>query len=506
MQKREGPGKEVRRPCPRVALLTPYEESATRRTVVTDVTENEDKRTNSKPSPSEQTRDCSVALLTPYGGANLGDAAIQDAVIANLQARLGDVSIAGISLSSENFLERHGARAFPLCVSSLPFYGMYNPWKPEPVADKGKLVVAAKSMRSKNALKRVLGRIPGARRIGKRLQAYLATIAREIRHAVDGYRFLKSQQLLIVSGGGQLDEEWGGPWGHPYCLLKWAAIAKFAGVPFAFASVGAGKTSSPLSRLFLSTALRLARYRSYRDGNSRMIAAKCLARARKDPVVPDLAFSLPPAILPAPVGLRPLAQGRPIFALSPIAYAKAGQWPTPNQALHERYMQRLVRVASELLMRGYFLVLTWSSVGDDDIVVSELYERLSHESGLSLGGQVHRPTITSWRELAAVLEDVDFLIASRLHSTILGFVTNTPTIAISFDPKVNWVMQDLGLTDYLLEINKFEAEDVLQAVDRLVGGREQIVGKITAYRERISSLFSSQNEALGSLATAGRKC
>ena len=54
-----------------------------------------------------------IALLTPYNGGNLGDAAIQDALIHNLQVRLPGCQFSGITLNGGNFTQRHGARSFP---------------------------------------------------------------------------------------------------------------------------------------------------------------------------------------------------------------------------------------------------------------------------------------------------------------------------------------------------------------------------------------------------------
>src|ERR1700722_1299827 len=65
-----------------------------------------------------------IALLTPYTGGNLGDAAIQDAIIANLQLRLPGAQFSGISLNCDNFVEQHAMDAFPLCATSIPFYTM----------------------------------------------------------------------------------------------------------------------------------------------------------------------------------------------------------------------------------------------------------------------------------------------------------------------------------------------------------------------------------------------
>ena len=44
--------------------------------------------------------------------------------------------------------------------------------------------------------------------------------------------------MLVVAGGGQLDEEWGGSWGHPYALMKWAVLARVAGAVDSFSKCG----------------------------------------------------------------------------------------------------------------------------------------------------------------------------------------------------------------------------------------------------------------------------
>src|SRR5215813_12015498 len=44
-----------------------------------------------------------IALLTPYNGGNFGDAAIQDAMIANIRLRLPGAQFSGICLNCDNF-------------------------------------------------------------------------------------------------------------------------------------------------------------------------------------------------------------------------------------------------------------------------------------------------------------------------------------------------------------------------------------------------------------------
>ncbi len=333
-------------------------------------------------------------------------------------------------------------------------------------------------------------------------------IWRELSHSMRGYLFLRGQDLLLVSGGGQLNEQCGGPWGQPYALFKWALLARLAGVPYAVASVGVGAASSKTSRLFLALALRLAKYRSYRDQNTKTFASALLPRAATDSVVPDFALSLPPSKVPRPAGIRAMAGGRPVVAISLIVYAKPAFWPSTwlqNQALYERYIGQMAEVVSELLKRGYFLLFVSSSLGDDDGVITEILERLDEDSRRRLGPQIHIPAITKWTNLVSLLRDVDVLIASRLHSAILSFVAQTPTIAISYDRKVDWVMQDLGQTEYVLQIGDFVAADVIRAVKRMELQRGLAVAQISSYVDRSFLLFARQYDCLTKLAQAARQ-
>jgi len=431
-----------------------------------------------------------IALVTPYTGGNLGDAAIQDAMIGNLRRRMPGAQFFGITLDNDNFIKQHGTGAFPYLADTTPLLSQ------QPKGLDGGTAKAASGHRVwTTPIKRALWSVPGLVPFLKRARARVNALVREISHSWEGYRILRTQNLLVISGGGQLDEEFGGAWRLPFAICKWVLLARLARVPCAMASVGAGRITLPASRRFVSMALRLCQYRSFRETRSRAIAASVLPRAINDPVVPDLAFSLPESELPSPVGdIRTKARGRPIVALSPMAYAKPGSWPNPKRALYDRYVQQLALALSCLSRRGYFLVVVCSSLGDDESVIPDLLGRLEGETRSSLDGQLHIPAIKTWRELIAVLRDVDYLVASRLHGTILGFVSETPTVAISPDPKVDWVMEDLGQTDYLLHFQDFTAEEVLNKFDRIKLHRDAVVEQIASYRRGISSTSASARQ------------
>jgi len=448
--------------------------------------------------PAVSTPQPRIALLTPYNGGNLGDAAIQDSMISNLRRQMPGAQFLGITLNCDNFLRQHGAMAFPLLASMMPHEVKSGVGSSSRTLNSDGSFVRVGNARIQDGtspIRRAIRSMPGLVALFRRVRAWIAPIRREFVHWLEGYRALRTQDLLLLSGGGQLDEEYGGAWRLPFAYCKWTLLAMLAGVPCAMASVGAGSIKLPASRRFISIALRICRYRSFREERSRAIVAGFFPRAKNDPIVPDLAFSLPDSELPPAAGaIRRLARGRPVVVLSPISYAKPGSWPTPDRALYDRYVRQMAQVISRLSRQGYFMVVACSSLGDDETVVPDLMSCIDGDLKDNLEGQVYFPTIGTWRDFVATLRDSDALIASRLHGTILGFVTRTPVVAISFDPKVDWVMEDLNQTESLLHFRDFNAEDVLRALERINSRRDTVVSQITSYRQEVFSTSGSTRQ------------
>jgi len=432
-----------------------------------------------------------IALVTPYNGGNLGDAAIQDSMILNLRLHMPSAEFLGITLGGENFVGQHGSRAFPYLASVMPFgKSPTKTWTSRPNApeDSREQVSLSSGEPLQQRVRRTLRRIPGLVPLVRRVKVAIWPVRREVSHWMQGYRMVRSQDLLLISGGGQFDEEYGGAWRLPFAIFKWTLLARLAKVPCAIASVGAGRINSLASRFFVYTALRLSNYRSYREAKTRAIVASLWPRALNDVVVPDLAFSLPEVELPSPSGnIREMAHGRLVVVLTPMAYGKPGDWPTANAPLHDRYVAQLAHAASSLLRRDCFLVIACSSIGDDDRVIPDLLGRIDDELKSRLDRKIHLPTVKTWRDLVAVLREGDCVVSSRLHGLILSFLAQTPAIAISCDPKIDWVMEDLGQMDYLLHFKDFTSEDLLKAFDRLHASKNVAVERIASYRRQVLS-------------------
>jgi polysaccharide pyruvyl transferase WcaK-like protein len=419
----------------------------------------------------------------------------------NLRKRIPNVIFYGISLCSSKYQELHRVKSFDLCASDRLYYSMLRELKSSCYI---KSIDSAKSLAFKRlgSITRYAHKSPYIKYILKSPYKVVLTCAREILHCANGYRFLRHKNLLIIAGGGQIDEEWGGAYGHPYALLKWSVLSRIAGVPCAFASVGACKIRTRSARLFLSIALRLACYRSYRDSNSRTIASSLQRRNYCDFVVPDLAFSLKYSPIEQSGISNVCVLNGPVIAISLIAYAKPGRWPSENQGLYDRYLIQMASVVTQLLKCQKRLIFVCSSLVDDESVISDLLELLSTETRSLILKQLCVQKVVTWQEYITSMRYVELLIASRLHSAILAAICNIPIIAISFDSKVDWMMTDLEMSEYVMPIRNFIAGDVLKAVTRVQECRGHCVGRIKSYQSKILPICERQYDDLVDLTLA----
>ncbi len=137
-----------------------------------------------------------IALLTPYTGGNLGDAAIQDALIANLRLRLPTAQFSGICLNGDNFVERHGTGFFPLCGSDGQFYRMYSgKLTDQPEDAESSASIANEEDRKSSSLKQAMKQVPVLPRLLQPIYGAAKRVYQELRHCAGAYRFLRTQDL-----------------------------------------------------------------------------------------------------------------------------------------------------------------------------------------------------------------------------------------------------------------------------------------------------------------------
>ena len=376
-----------------------------------------------------------VGLLGPYFSRNLGDTAIQMAVIENLRRRRPTLEIVGICPDPKDTVRSLGIAAFPLDGSG-------------PSIAPGNLGAPPQTPR----------KVAGA---GERI---LARWCAPVRIA----DFVRSLDLLVVSGGGQLDDFWGGAWSHPFAMFIWSALARLCGARVAFVGVGMDRLSNPLSRFFALSALRLAHYRAFRDAGT-LEALRSLGLRAPSLLCPDLAFSFPSDETSESSSFS----SDPYIAVNPIS---AKTWAHGGDDRHEIYLQHLAAACEWTAERGLRVRIVCSQGKMDGPTAARLAEMIQPR----FSGRVEVRDAQRVPDFLAEVRGAQIVIASRLHGAILSLVAGVPVVAISPLPKVAQLLNDVGLSEYCVDLQDFTDTDLIERIRVALDHRSSLQGQVRA--------------------------
>ena len=425
-----------------------------------------------------------IGLLGNIGNGNLGDEATFAAVIQNIRRYCPGAKVYGFSENPQDTWERHHISVFPMR------------------RERGKsLLSGVMDDKSSEVARATKGFNTFPKKIIRKLKAHplifkpLKTIQRslifslrlfeEIGYFLKCLRIVKGTDLLIVPGSGHLSDHFGGPWNFPYTLMKWAIIAKLSGTRLAFLSVGAGPLNSPLSRLLIKTSLSLATYRSFRDSGSKRLVEKIGGKG-ENPIFPDLAHSLHLN------GSSPRFyknESRPLVGINPFPHYDYRYWPVGNPRAYSSYVNRLASFASWLIENGYRILFFATQIRADPPVIEDIRSILEKNINLDLKELLLVPSIRSLNDLISQLSMTDFVVATRFHAILISFLLNKPVLGIANHHKMINLMEAVGESEYILNIDGFDLSSLIERFTLLRSNRE-------AVRDRIKSRITDFRRAL----------
>jgi polysaccharide pyruvyl transferase WcaK-like protein len=328
-------------------------------------------------------------------------------------------------------------------------------------------------------------------RAGRKLTSASRAIWAECMFVPRAFRSLWGIDLFIVAGSNQFLDNWGGPWGYPYRLLRWSILAKACGAKLAFVSVGAGPIDWRLSRVMARIALLFSDYTSFRDDASKRLIESGGLR-HDGAIYPDLAHSLSLQNGLGRETTRAESGRRPTIGINPMPMFHRFYWCYPDETKYRRYVNTLAVFSAKLVREGYSLFF-FGTQKDDEETFHDVYGRLKEElGGGALPGQLFRRT-QSVSDLMATLASADFIVATRFHGTVLALVAERPVLAICYYRKARDLMREMGQAEYAIELDDFDVEDAMRRFRTLEQNRaieqEKIRKTNVAYREALARQY-----------------
>jgi polysaccharide pyruvyl transferase WcaK-like protein len=442
-----------------------------------------------------------IGLLAHCGNGNLGDEATLAIIIEGIRRRDPTARVCAFTGNPDDTASRHGIEAFPL-HRALPRQGPDGAG--QDVAGGGRTLAtsaraaAVARLRAIPVIYPLLRGLRGILHSPVRLLGELAFLFRSARH-------LRGLSMLVVAGGGQLGDYFGGIWGYPYHIFQWAILARATGSRVAFLSVGAGPIVSPVSRLMFRSALSLGSYRSFRDHASRQVIEE-IGAGGDNRVVPDVVLGVSGVNGHAAGSMRSAVL---TIAINPIPYCDSRYWAKADADVYDHHVRTIAAFAAGLLEAGHRVVFFPTQLKADPPVIEDVRRIMASLPPDQNARVLDRP-VRDFESLLSVISSADIVVTGRYHGQILSLVSRKPVIGLAYDVKTRELFRDFGLEPYAVDIAAADLAALQARFDRVVHELDEVEALIDrrlgehqqALELQFDLLFGRRSEPLSSTVRA----
>lgn len=408
-------------------------------------------------------------MLEHAGFGNLGDDATVAAVLHNIKLRWPDAEVTGLTLNPSDTQQRHGIKCFAI----------HRDCKRPP---------SQATLAPSGNVKKPLEGYPRLRAFLRLIKAIVIrapkNFVRESLFILESLPIAKSFDLLVISGGGQLRDKGKGPYAFPYTIFKWVALARLMGARCYVINAGAGPLKTRSGKFFLRNALRLADHTSFRDERSRKMLMDAGFR-QAGPTEADCVYSLP--VPNRQTGERALEKRKAVVGISPMRV----YWED-NPGLYSYLIEQLGELGAWLGRNGHELQLFSTELPSDYAPIADLQAAL--EAKLP-DAPLGLPNVEGLENLLAKMPAMDYVVTCRFHGVVFAHLLNIPVLAISHHPKVATLMNDIGLSEYCLDVNSFDSARLIQTFTRLMSNREEVKARMAeraaAFRRKLEHQYDT---------------
>jgi polysaccharide pyruvyl transferase WcaK-like protein len=322
------------------------------------------------------------------------------------------------------------------------------------------------------------------------LRKVLIAIPTEVCRWYRAARTLRGNGMLVMTGTGMLGDFGISALGLHYDILRWSIVAKLCRIKLVFLSVGVGPIRQPLSRCFVRLALRLADYRSYRDSFSRDYLQRIGFETNGDAVYPDLAFSLPKAVIPGTH--KHNGQGT-VIGVGVMTYQNRRSTLDSDDTIYRAYVAKVAVFVSWLLRHNYTVRLLIGDARYDNRVRHDLRGLLEGIGFRYEDGNIIDEPATSFSEVLSQLAATDVVVASRFHNVLLALMVTKLVVAVSYHEKVDSLMTGFGLLEFCQDIERVDIDKLIGQVTALETSakrlRPQIERRTEVYRMALDEQY-----------------
>ena len=313
---------------------------------------------------------------------------------------------------------------------------------------------------------------------------------------IDTFRtasWVRRHDAVIVPGMGVLEVTVPmRPWQTPYSMFLLSVSGRLFRTKVAYVSVGTNVIHEPVMRWLMTTAARLAHYRSFRDTVSRDAMRKMGLDTSGDAIYPDVVFALPvPGSERDPTG---------VVGVGIMDYSGTNEDRQKGDEIRSSYIDKITRFVLWLLDNGRSVRVFTSDTADEPVISLVLADVRAQRPGLD-PARVITESAPSLEELMRQTADLDIVVASRFHNVLYAMKMGKPTLSLGYAAKHEDLMADMGMSRYSQPLKSLDVDRLIERFCEMEGQSARIrltlAERNTVQTELVSRQFTELSAVLG---------
>ncbi len=195
---------------------------------------------------------------------------------------------------------------------------------------------------------------------------------------------------------------------------------------------------------------------------------------------------------------KQLSSGTPLVGISAMEWTYRSNKVETQYSNYESYIREMAQLADTLVEKYGVKIVLFSTnypihgCREDDVAVSrKIRDKMARPDSAIVIDRLTTPS-----QFKGMLACSQVNIVTRMHACILSTGAGIPTLSVNYLFKLKEYMESLGLGEFSIDIEEFNAEDMLVAFDKMWKSREDWSRKIRAVIENKKKSLTKDMERM----------
>lgn len=291
--------------------------------------------------------------------------------------------------------------------------------------------------------------------------------------------FAKESDALILGGGGIFYDYWGFSvenllstgHGGAGVYVGFALLASLLNKPLMIYAVGVGPLHSTVARQYTYLTFKQAKSITVRDLASKKLLSEIGIPSEKVQVTADPAWLLPD--ISHEVGINYL-HGLGWDDSSPVVGVVVRPWENFTGD-NKNEWETEVAQALDTLIEKYSLKVLFVPFHKDNNQISDYEASKKVLMKMKYGNSAH-VVDGNWSldDKISILRCCSLVVGMRLHANILAMRYGIPVVGLAYDPKVSVLFDEVGLSNFSIDLRRINALSLFSILDHAYRNREEL--------------------------------